>query len=249
MKRSQSPTASPGWELVDYRGLTLKTLTSPRFRHLLLLLFWPVFGLAFAALERLRTTGYTAVYSPIDDMIPFCEGFAIPYFFWFVYLVAFYLYALLFDVDAFKRYTVFIIITYSVTLLIYLLWPTKQELRPTVFPRDNFLTDVMKGFYQFDTNTNVLPSLHVVGAVAVSSAARNSRHFSKVGWRIAFTATTVLIILSTVFLKQHSVLDIPPALVICAAAYPIAFGRRSAGRAREEHESEPSGDPGKKRNK
>lgn len=226
MKRASVPP----FVLTDYRSLRPRTLLT-EYRYLLLLLFWPLFGLAFAGFEVLRTEGYVTVYTPLDDLIPFCEFFVFPYLFWFVYLVGMYVYTLLFDVDTFKKYSYFIIITYTVTILIYLFFPTKQELRPTVFERDNILVEFMKGFYAFDTNTNVCPSLHVIGSVAVSAAAWHSKHFSTVGWRIAFTVVTVLITVSTVFLKQHSLVDIPPALVICAAAYWWVYRRRPRRKA------------------
>lgn len=212
--------------LVDYRGLRLRNLASPQYRHVLLLIFWPVFGLAFYCLETFRTTGYHPVYSPIDDMIPFCEFFVIPYIFWFVYLIGMYAYSLLFDLDTFRDYSYYVILTYTTTIIIYLVYPTMQELRPAEFPRDNSLTDFMRGFYEFDTNTNVCPSLHVIGSVCVSAAAWNSKLFSKIGWRIAFTVTTILIALSTVFLKQHSIVDVPPALLICAVYYPLVFNKK-----------------------
>ncbi len=208
---------------VDYRTLRPSNLTSKRFRHLFLLLYWVVFGCAFAALECFRTEGYIPVYSPLDDCIPFCEYFVIPYFFWFVYLVGMYVYSIFFDIETFKNYTYYIMITYTVTLLIYLFWPTMQELRPITFPRDNLFTDIMRSFYTFDTNTNVCPSIHVIGAVAVSCAAWNSKLFSSLRWKIVFSVITLLIILSTVFLKQHSVVDIPPALLLCAVAYPLVY--------------------------
>ena len=66
----------------------------------------------------------------------------------------------------------FIIITYSAAILIYMRFPNCQELRPLVFERDNILTRFMAGFYQFDTNTNVCPSVHVIGSAAVMFCAR-----------------------------------------------------------------------------
>ncbi len=211
--------------MVDLRRLSPRTLLFGEYRYLLLLLFWPIFGACFSALEVYRTEGYHAVYSPLDDMIPFCELFVIPYMIWFAYLVGMYAYSIFFDTEIFKKYTYFIIATYTVTLIIYLVYPTSQNLRPDIasLGRSNFLTEFMAGFYDFDTNTNVCPSLHVTGAVAVSCAAWNSKLFSRIGWKIAFTVTTVLIILSTVFLKQHSVVDIPPALLICAVVYPFVY--------------------------
>lgn len=216
---------------VDFRRFSLKTLFCGEYRYLLLLLWWPLYGAAFSAIEVFRT--YPEVYhypvsSYLDELIPFCEYFVIPYFFWFAYLVGMYVYCIFFDTETFKNYTYFIMITYTTTILIYLVWPTMQNLRPDVsaLSRDNIFTDIMKNFYNFDTNTNVCPSIHVIGAVAVSCAAWNSKLFSGWGWRIAFTVSTILIVLSTVFLKQHSVVDIPPALLLCAIAYPLVYNKR-----------------------
>lgn len=211
---------------VDYRRLRLNNLISSEFSHLLLLVFWPLFGVVFAALECFRTNGYHVVYSPIDDMIPFCEYFVIPYLFWFVYIVGMYIYSLFWDIEAFRRFSWFIILTYSVTILIYIVWPSSQELRPASFERSNIFTEFMRRFYEFDTNTNVCPSIHVIGAVAVSCAAWNSKFFSTTPWRIVFSLVTLSIIASTVFLKQHSFLDIPPALLLCALAYPVVYGKK-----------------------
>ena len=112
------------------------------------------------------------------------------------------------------------------TILIYIVWPSSQELRPASFERSNIFTEFMRRFYEFDTNTNVCPSIHVIGAVAVSCAAWNSKFFSTTPWRIVFSLVTLSIIASTVFLKQHSFLDIPPALLLCALAYPVVYGKK-----------------------
>lgn len=206
---------------VDYRQVRFSNLRTPQFEHLLYLLFWPAFGLAFWLLELWSNRNFHAIACALDDRIPFCEWFVIPYYLWFAYLVGMILYSLLWDVDAFRVYMRFTMLTYWFTCLVYIVYPNCQELRPIVFERDNWMIDVVRGLYQFDTNTNVCPSLHVIGAVAVSVAAWNSKRFSTVGWRIAFTVLTVLISLSTVFLKQHSILDVFAALAVCAVALPF----------------------------
>lgn len=215
-------------KLVDFRRLSPKTLFCGEYRYLLLLLFWPIFGICFSSLEMYRTVEnckHFVVYSPLDDVIPFCELFVIPYMIWFGYIVGMYVYTILFDTEAYKKYMYFIIATYTVTIIIYLIFPTVQELRPNLseLGRSNFLTRFMGDFYNFDTNTNVCPSLHVTGAVAVSVAAWHSKLFGKTGWKIAFTVMTVLIALSTVFLKQHSIVDMPWALLVCAVVYPFIY--------------------------
>ena len=38
--------------LIDYRQFRLSRLNTPQFRHLKLLLFWPIFSLVFWVLDR-----------------------------------------------------------------------------------------------------------------------------------------------------------------------------------------------------
>ena len=218
----------------DYRGLRLSNVTDPAYRHILLLLYWPVHGLLFLLLERggLARHYYT-VQCALDSLIPFNEWFFLPYLFWFVYLIGGLVYTFFTDVPAFRRMMRFIILTYAVTLVIYILWPTQQLLRPAAFPRDNVMTRFAAWFYEFDTNTNVCPSIHVLGAVAVSVGLWDCGRFARPGWRLAFGAMTALICLSTLFVKQHSVLDVLAAAALSALALPLASapdGRRTAAR-------------------
>lgn len=215
---------------IDYRQFRLNKLNTPEFSHVWLLLFWPAFGLVFLLLERFIPLDFQPVYCSLDDLIPFNEFFLLPYFYWFVFIVWMLVYSFFFDIPTFKRYMHFLIITYSITSVIYLLFPTEQLLRPTEFERDNIFVTIMQNFYEFDTNTNVCPSLHVVGSFAVAFAAWNSEKYRTVFWRIFFMASAVLISSSTVFLKQHSIIDVFAALILCFAAYPFVYMRKSGQR-------------------
>ena len=213
--------------MVDYRNFRFSKLNTPEFQHLKYLVFWPIFGVLFLTVERLWIRDhYISIHCSLDDLIPFCEYFLIPYLFWFVFLIGMHLYTLLFDTESFKKLMRFIIVSYSLSMMIYIVFPNCQELRPLVFERDNLFTRFLAGFYQFDTNTNVCPSIHVIGSVAVMVSAWNSRHFHTPGWRIIFGVVTILISMSTVFLKQHSVLDVFAAVPVCILAYYAAYGRR-----------------------
>ncbi|MGN0492810.1 MAG: phosphatase PAP2 family protein [Acutalibacteraceae bacterium] len=209
--------------MVDYRKLRPSNITSPEFRHLLLLLYWPIYGLTFLILERGLTLDYHPVVSPLDAKIPFCEFFVFPYYFWFVFLIGIHLYTAFFDIPAFKKLMYFIILTYTATSVIYIVYPTAQELRPTEFERDNICVMIVRALYDFDTNTNVCPSLHVIGSFAVLFTSLHCERFKTLCWRLGFIAATLLICISTVFLKQHSVIDIWAALILCAVAYPFAY--------------------------
>lgn len=210
----------------DYRKLTFAKLKTPEFSHLWLLLYWPLYGLVFRALERLVTADYTYVECRLDSLIPFCEYFVIPYYFWFVFLVGMLLYSLLFNIETFKKFMWYIIITNTITLIIYAVFPTAQNLRPESFAHNNIFTNIVVKLYNFDTNTNVCPSLHVINSVAVLLAAWQDKNLRAPFVRFLFILSTVLICMSTVYLKQHSVLDVAAAAVLCVICYPFAFSSR-----------------------
>ena len=220
---------------VDYRQFRFSKLNTPEFSHVWLLLYWPLFGLGFSYVERFYPVAhYIEMHCALDDLIPFNEWFLIPYMFWFVYLIGAVAYTFFFDVPGFRRMMRFVMITYSVTLIIYFLFPTCQMLRPEVFPRDNALTRFIAGFYVFDTNTNVcpslhvigsnvLPSMHVVGCMAVLAVTFDSKYLKKV--RIPAVIIAAAICAATVFVKQHSILDVAAAIPLCAIGYYFAYVR------------------------
>ncbi len=215
----------------DYRAMRLRNITEPNYRHVLLLLYWPVHGLVFLLLERGGLVQqYHTVECALDHFIPFNEWFFIPYIFWFIYLIGGLAFTFFRDVRSFRRMMRFIILTYGTTLVIYMLWPTKQMLRPAEFAHDNVMTRFAAWFYEFDTNTNVCPSMHVLGAVAVSVGMWDCGRFRKPAWRIAFGGMTALISVSTLFVKQHSVIDVLAAVALSALALPLlsALERRRA---------------------
>ncbi len=192
-------------------------------RHLWLLLFWPIYGLCFFLLEQiLPAAEYYPMYLPLDDWIPFCEWFVIPYTIWYGFMAAMHIYLLLTDIPAFKRMMWFFIITFGVATLIFTVCPTSQELRPEVFPRDNLLSRLVGLYYTIDTNTNVCPSLHCVGALAVVIAAFDAKSVNRL-WRAAIALTAVLICLSTVFVKQHSIVDVFWGVILSLAGYLLVY--------------------------
>ena len=213
-----------------YSDFRFNRLTEPKFRHVLMLLYWPLFSLVFQLLEHRQGVEWIAVRSRFDGMIPFCEYFIIPYYFWFVYLVWMLVYTFFFDIPSFKKYMTFIIISYSLTCLIYVIIPTEQNLRIDLSERSNVFEDLVWQLQtSIDNNKNVCPSLHVTGSFAVLFTAWNSERYRSVFWRAVFIAITVLISASTVFLKQHSIIDIAAAVGLCFAIYPFVFRRQPRG--------------------
>lgn len=211
--------------MVDYRTLRLSNLGSPQFRHLKLLWGWVGYFILYFLTEWLIPAEICyPVHCWLDDVIPFCEWFLIPYFGWYVLIVVSLAYFLLYNVENFRGLQTYIIVTQVVAMACYILFPTRQDLRPSVFPRDNFLTDMVGLLYTVDTNTGVCPSLHVAYSLGIASAWLKEKTASF--WAKGLVVVmVVLVCLSVAFVKQHSVVDIFAAIPVCVLAEWIAFGK------------------------
>lgn len=206
--------------VTNYRNFRLKRINEPQYRHLWWLLFFPIYWLRYPLIENLNpATQYHAIYCPLDDWIPFEEWFIIPYMLWIVSIVALSLYTLLYDIDSFKWYMKFLTISMSISTVIYLIYPSCQNLRPAVLPRDNLLTQAVAILYRADTNTNVFPSEHAIGAIAVWLTAIRTKGLRSPGKCAAISILMLLICFSTVFLKQHSILDVIAAVPVCVLSW------------------------------
>ena len=198
-----------------------------RYSHSWVLLYFFIYMPWFNYLEATVTTDstYTLIYSPIDDLIPFNELFVIPYILWFAYVAAAVLYFLFFAKKSdFYKLTGFLFSGMTICLIIYTFFPNGQGLRLTEFPRDNFLVVLVKSFYNNDTPTNVCPSIHCFNSIGVSIAILTcdklkNKHFIK----ISSTIMTILIMLSTCFIKQHSIVDMFGAIVLSVILFSIIY--------------------------
>lgn len=203
---------------VDYRQFRLSRIREPQFAHLKLLLGWVFYFIAYFLTENLiPAEACRPVWCIVDDWIPFCEVFLIPYVFWYVLIVISLGYFLLYDVDSFKKLQTYIIITQVAAMILYVLFPSRQDLRPAEFPRDNLLTRGVALLYAFDTNTGVCPSLHVAYSLGIASVWTKQKE-AKLWWKVFVVVAVVLICLSTAFIKQHSVVDALVAIPICLGA-------------------------------
>ena len=209
--------------IVDYRNFRLSKINEPEFCHLKLLLGWiGYFVLYFLTENLIPVENCHEIHCGLDDIIPFCEIFLIPYVFWYLLIVVSLLYFLLYNVDSFKKLQTYIIITQVVAMAIYIIYPSCQNLRPTEFTRDNFLTDCVGLLYSLDTNTGVCPSLHCAYSIGIASVWLREKNVSKL-WKALVVIAVILICLSTMFIKQHSAVDFFAAIPVCLLAEILVF--------------------------
>ena len=87
---------------------------------------------------------------------------------------------------------------------------------------DILLTDAVKLLYRMDTNTNVCPSEHVIGSAGFFLAVCYAEGVGCRQKRLAAVAA-ILTGSATVFLKQHSLVDVLTALPVCVIGWFAAF--------------------------
>lgn len=219
--------------VVDYSGFRLSKINDPRFSHLKLLSGWIGYFILYVLTENLIPAEICyPVHCWLDDVIPFCEWFIIPYVLWYLLIVGSLLYFLLYNVENFKNLQKYIIVTQVVAMAVYILFPNRQDLRPEVFPRDNLLTQLVGLIYSLDTNTGVCPSLHVAYSIGIASTWMREKSVTK-PWKALIVALAALICISVAFVKQHSVVDIFAAVPVCLLAEWLVFYRHKRKGAKE----------------
>lgn len=195
-----------------------------KYNHAWVFLYAFIYMPWFTYLEKTVTTHFYEIHSKIDDYIPFIEYFIVPYLLWFVFITVCGLYIFFTDKKEFYKMAAFGIIGMTLFLIICTVFPNGLYLRPRTFARDNIFVNMVKMLYATDTSTNVLPSIHVYLSLTVSIAIKRSKRLEKKQWvKVATYIMAFLIILSTMFLKQHSVTDVIAAFVLAIAAYVVVY--------------------------
>ena len=186
-----------------------------KYRHALVLLYGLIYMPWFMWLESRSNLPYHVIHVKLDDMIPFVEYFIVPYLLWFVYVAAVFVYLFFKNRREFYQYCIFLFTGMTLFLIVSTLYPNGHLLRPNTFARNNIFTFAVQILYQADTATNIFPSLHVYNSIAAHRAVANSETLA--GNRLIRGGSFVLmvsIILATMFLKQHSVLDVISGILL-----------------------------------
>ena len=198
-------------------------LKKPTLRQWILMLYIPLHLIWYLILEQSVTTNYYTIHCVLDDLIPFCEWFVLPYLSWFLYMVTTGLYFLFEDDEAFEHYMLSLVFGFFICTVICSVFPNGQNLRPFGY-NSNFAAQIVKWMQVFDTNTNVFPSMHVVGALGAAFAIAKSKKLkSRVWLQILNWVLCTAIIMATVFLKQHSILDIAAGIVVCVFVFWFVY--------------------------
>ena len=155
--------------------------------------------------------GIHDVKRPVDDKIPFLPWTVLPYCFWFP-LIAFYPLAI-FQTDPYSYcgYLMTMVVEIVLSVVCYLVYPTSFQ-RPV--PPDGFWGNFMKFIYHGSyRGLNCAPSLHCSSCFLVIYVSCTCMGMN-LGIRIFTILIAVMIVLSTLTTKQHTLIDVLTAVLL-----------------------------------
>lgn len=153
----------------------------------------------------------------LDKQIPFISMFIFPYIYWYIYIFIGLIFILLKDRRKYIRALFTVYIGMCVCYLVYYLFPV-EIVRPTII-NSSISNKLVNIIYENDRPFNCFPSIHVLNTYIVM---RYTMKNENKAWFYYTQLVGVLIILSTLFIKQHFILDGIAAIVLAEVVITIA---------------------------
>lgn len=196
-----------------------------KYGHIWALSYGFVYLPWFFYLERTITSDFYVMHVALDDYIPFNEYFIIPYLLWFVYVAGAIAFFFFIDKQQYYKLCIFLFTGMTISLLVCMFFPNGTDLRTSVDPSRNICSYLVSLIHSADTSTNVFPSIHAYNSLGVHFAIANSKQLREKKWiQRSSMVLMVAICLSTVVLKQHSVIDVVGATILAYIMYPLVYG-------------------------
>lgn len=154
----------------------------------------------------------------LDDQIPFVPYFIYFYISWYILLFLVPMIYMKYDKKTLKKYTYTNFISVLVCGIIFIIFPTTIN-RPNI-EVTSITTWLVNTIYYFDTPAvNCLPSIHSL--ICFIFILCNIKANIKTSYKCIIDILSVLIILSTLFIKQHVIYDVLSAFIVSSITYII----------------------------
>lgn len=152
----------------------------------------------------------------IDEATPFVKEFVIPYLLWYPFIYGMLIYYCFVDRKQYYIALGSMITGKLLCFIVYVFWQTTVP-RPDVVGNDIF-SQLVRAIYMHDQPVNCLPSIHVLTTFVLMIVVYKRRENHR--WEQAIvTVFGTLIILSTLFTKQHAILDVLAGILVAYGVY------------------------------
>lgn len=166
---------------------------------------------------KLFITNFNLISSPLDNYIPFLPTFIYFYMIWYPFEIftLFYLYKK--DKKNYLKTLITIVLSFLIAYSIFIIYPTMVN-RPIVDSFNSLTTLIVYITFKSDTPVNCFPSGHCILCFIMIFSIINTKNISKRIKAILITIN-ILIVLSTLFVKQHVIYDVIASLVISSICF------------------------------
>lgn len=205
-----------------------------KYSHIwIVLAYMPLYLLWYFFLQQMDASSYHDIYTWIDAQIPYVPCFIWAYMYWFFFVSGVCLWLFFKSRGEFYRVCGALFSGMTICLLIFTFYPTSFAHRP-ILTGDLTLSERMTAFiYGADQSVNVFPSIHVYNSIVCAAAVWKSdvlRH--KKVLSLLAAASALLIILSTMLVRQHSILDVLGGAILAGGICFLLYGKKRSSKKR-----------------
>ncbi|QGQ93700.1 phosphatase PAP2 family protein [Paenibacillus psychroresistens] len=188
-----------------------------RIVPILTMLIFPFLGMLYHWVNQPKVTVYSLM-TNADNAIPFVRFFVLPYSIWIFYI---YICLIYFFIKEIKVYYRTLLIYTLCALLCYFIYTFFQ----TTVPRPNLVGDdvftrLTQYVYNRDLPYNCFPSIHCFSCYLVMKAIYKSSFKNRINQTLIYGMSS-LIILSTLFVKQHAMMDALAGFLLVEMVYLV----------------------------
>lgn len=192
-----------------FKSFILKyKLQEIKWRDLVWLLILPLININYVISNTLFQSGKNLAL-PLDKEIPFVSLFVFPYVYWYIFIIVGLIFLLSKDRKEYLRALMAIYIGMCICFAFYYLYPV--EISRPVVENNTIPNKLVNIIYKNDRPFNCFPSIHVLNTYIIM-------RFTKIKdnkyWFYYTNIIGILIILSTLFIKQHFILDGVVAIIL-----------------------------------
>lgn len=170
----------------------------------------PIVNILYSILDN-PGRGAFNLQTSIDRAIPFLKIFIIPYIAWYPYILLSLLFLCIKDRKTYYKTLMSLQLGLIFCYIIYFFFQTTVP-RPEIYSRD-ILSKLVLFIYRTDKPYNCFPSIHVLSCIILVRGALKNYRRSAVSI-VLITLISSLIIVSTLLVKQHVILDILSAMLL-----------------------------------
>lgn len=187
------------------------------FLYCLFLITIPIISIMYNILDN-KNRGVHSLVTDIDRKIPFKPVFILPYMSWFVFVVIVFCYICFKDKKTYLKTLAAYDVCLIISFFIYYLFQTTVP-RPVVLD-NNIFDSMVKSMYNSDKPFNCFPSIHCMSCYLMIKAVRAANIKNKL-FQLSVYIMSILIMFSTLFVKQHVILDVIFGILLGDAVFKV----------------------------